>query len=81
MLDIKVLGPGCPNCQKVESIVREVIAEKKLEANIEKVTDRNRFLDYGLMMTPGLWVNGKLVSSGKIPAKSAVEKWLLEATK
>jgi hypothetical protein len=65
----------------VESIVREVIAEKKLEANIEKVTDRNRFLDYGLMMTPGLWVNGKLVSSGKIPAKSAVEKWLLEATK
>jgi len=81
MLDIKVLGPGCANCQKVESIIREVLAEKKLDANIEKVTDRNRFLDYGLMLTPGLWVNGKLVSSGKIPAKSAVEQWLLEATK
>ncbi|MBN1398669.1 MAG: TM0996/MTH895 family glutaredoxin-like protein [Bacteroidetes bacterium] len=81
MLDIKVLGSGCPNCLKVESIVREVLAEKKLEANIEKVTDRNRFLDFGLMMTPGLWVNGKLVSSGKIPAKSSVEQWILEAVK
>ena len=81
MLDIKVLGPGCANCRKVESLVREVLAEHKLEAAIEKVTDRNRFLDYGLMMTPGLWVNGKLVSSGKIPAKSLVEQWLLEAAK
>jgi small redox-active disulfide protein 2 len=81
MLDIKVLGPGCANCQNVEAIVREVLAEKKLEANIEKVTDRNRFLDYGLMMTPGLWVNGKLVSSGKIPSKSSVEQWFLEAAK
>jgi small redox-active disulfide protein 2 len=81
MLDIKVLGPGCANCHKVESIVREVITEHKLEANIEKVTDRNRYLDYGLMMTPGLWINGKLVSSGKIPAKSSVEQWLVEAAK
>ncbi len=81
MLDIKVLGPGCANCQKVESIVREVIAEHQLEASIEKVTDRNRFLDYGLLMTPGLWVNGKLLSSGKIPTKSTVEHWLLDATK
>ena len=79
MLDIKVLGPGCANCQKMESLVREVLAEHKLEANIEKVTDRNRFLDYGLMMTPGLWLNGKLVSSGKIPAKSVIEQWLTEA--
>jgi len=81
MLDIKVLGPGCANCQKVESIVREVIAEHQLEASTEKVTDRNRFLDYGLLMTPGLWVNGKLLSSGKIPTKSTVEHWLLDATK
>lgn len=81
MLDIKVLGPGCANCQKVESLVREVVAEHKLEANIEKVIDRNRFLDYGLMMTPGLWVNGNLLSSGKIPTKGTIEHWLLEAAK
>lgn len=81
MLDIKVLGPGCANCHKVESLVREVMAEYKLEGKIEKVTDRNRYIDYGLMMTPGLWVNGNLVSSGKIPPKSSVEKWLLEAAK
>jgi len=81
MLDIKVLGPGCANCQKVESLVREVMAEHKLEGKIEKVTDRNRYIDYGLMMTPGLWVNGNLVSSGKIPSKNSVEQWLLEAAK
>jgi len=81
MLDIKVLGPGCANCNKVESLVREVMAEHNFESTIEKVTDRNRYLDYGLMMTPGLWVNGKLVSSGKIPAKSSIERWLLEAAK
>lgn len=81
MLDIKVLGPGCANCQKVETLVREVMAEHKLEGKIEKVTDRSQYADYGLMMTPGLWVNGKLVSSGKIPAKSSIEQWLLEAIK
>ena len=81
MLDIKVLGPGCANCQKVETLVREVITEHHLEAAIEKVTDRNRFLDYGLLMTPGLWVNGKLLSSGKIPTKNTIEHWLLEAAK
>jgi len=81
MLDIKVIGSGCANCQKVESLVREVMAEHKLEGKIEKVTDRDRYADYGLMMTPGLWINGKLVSSGKIPAKSSIEHWLLEAIK
>ncbi|MFH0991746.1 MAG: thioredoxin family protein [bacterium] len=81
MLDIKVLGPGCANCHKVETLVREIVSEHKIEATIEKVTDRNRFLDYGVMLTPGLWVNGKLLSSGKIPTKSTMEHWLLDAAK
>ena len=81
MLDIKVLGPGCANCQKVEALVREVVTEHHLEAAIEKVTDRSKFLDYGLLMTPGLWVDGKLLSSGKIPTKNTIEHWLLEAAK
>lgn len=81
MLDIKVLGPGCANCAKVETLVREVVREQSLEASIEKVTDRNRFLDYGVVLTPGLWVNGRLLSSGKIPTKNTIEHWLLEAAK
>lgn len=76
MLDIKVLGPGCANCIKLENLVKEVVAEKNLQANIEKITDREKFLDYGIMMTPGLIVNGEVLAMGKIPTKSTIEHWL-----
>ena len=78
MLDIKVLGPGCANCIKLENLVKEVISESNLSANVEKVTDRDKFMDYGVMLTPGLVVNGKVLSSGKIPTKSTLEHWLKE---
>lgn len=76
MLEIKVLGPGCANCIKLENLVKEVVIEKNLQANIEKITDREKFLDYGIMMTPGLIVNGKVLAMGKIPTKSTLEHWL-----
>lgn len=76
MLDIKVLGTGCTNCIKLENLVKEVVSESNIPANIEKVTDRDKFMDYGVMLTPGLVVNGKVVSSGKIPTKSTLEHWL-----
>ena len=78
MLDIKVLGTGCANCIKLENLVKEVISESNLSANVEKVTDREKFMDYGVMLTPGLVVNGKVLSSGKIPTKSTLEHWLKE---
>ncbi len=77
MLDIKVLGPGCNNCIKLENLVKEVVAENNIQANIEKITDREKFLDYGIMLTPGLVVNGKVLASGKIPTKSTLTHWLL----
>jgi len=80
MLDIKVLGTGCTNCIKLENIVREVIVENNLDADIEKVTDKEKFMDYGVMLTPGLVVNSKVLSSGKIPTKSTLEHWLLDMT-
>jgi len=80
MLDIKVLGPGCANCVKLENLVKEVVSENNLTANVEKITDREKFLDYGIMLTPGLVVNGKLLSSGKIPIKSTLEHWLKDLT-
>ncbi len=76
MLDIKILGTGCPNCIKLENLCQEVVKEKNLEANIEKVTDMNKFMDYGVMLTPGLVVNGKILSQGKIPVKNTLESWL-----
>ena len=80
MLDIKVLGPGCANCVKLENLVKEVVSENNLTANVEKITDREKFLDYGIMLTPGLVVNGKLLSSCKIPIKSTLEHWLKDLT-
>ena len=76
MLNVKVLGSGCPNCKKLEALCNEVISENNLEADVEKVTDMNKFADYGVMMTPGLVVNGKVLTQGKIPTKSTLENWL-----
>lgn len=76
MLDIKIIGKGCPNCEKLERLCNEVIKEENLEAQVEKVTDVNEFADYGVMMTPGLVVNDKLLSQGKIPVKNTLAKWL-----
>lgn len=75
-LDIKILGTGCANCLKLEELVKEVVVGNNLAADIEKVTNKDKFMDYGVMLTPGLVVNGKVLSSGKIPTKSTLEHWL-----
>ena len=80
MLNIKVVGSGCPNCQKLADLCRAVIEENKIRAEIEKVTDVNKFADLGIIMTPGLLLNNKVVSSGKIPAKSVLTQWIMEAS-
>jgi small redox-active disulfide protein 2 len=81
MLYIQVIGPGCYNCQKLESLCKEVVAEEKIEAQIEKVTDIKRFHELGILMTPGLLINGTVVSSGRLPAKSMITNWIREAVK
>ena len=78
MLNIKVVGSGCPNCQKLAALCEEVIEENDLDAEIEKVTDLDKFAELGVFMTPGLVVNDEVVSSGKIPTKSTLAKWLQE---
>jgi len=79
MLTIKVLGSGCPNCKKVEGIVRQTIAKMGLEAEVIKVTDYAEMIQYNIMSTPGLVVNEKLVSAGKIPTEAQVTTWLADA--
>jgi len=79
MLNIKVAGSGCPSCQRLEQLCREVISEANIEAEIEKITDLYQFQELGVMMTPGLLLNGKVVSAGKIPTKETLEKWITTA--
>lgn len=79
MLNIKVLGPGCDNCHKVEAIARQAVAGLGLEATVEQVTDRALFKRYELLATPGLVVNEKLVCGGRIPTEAEVSTWLTNA--
>jgi len=79
MLNIKVLGSGCTNCINLEKLCREVVSENSIDAEIEKVTDYKEIMSYGIMSTPGLVVNGKVVHSGKLPTKSTLTHWLKES--
>jgi len=75
-MDIKVLGPGCPRCKKTEDIVKEVVAETGVDAQIEKVTDTMKIASYGVFGTPAVVIDGEVKSVGKIPGKDDVKKWL-----
>ena len=76
MLTIKVLGSGCANCKRVEQIVRKLVAEMSLEAEVIKVTDYNDIAAYNILSTPGLVINEKVVSTGRIPTPAEVSTWL-----
>jgi len=75
-MEIKVLGPGCVNCQKVEKLVRETVAEVGIVADIEKVTDTMKIVQYGVFGTPAVIVDGEVKSVGKIPKKEDILAWL-----
>ncbi len=79
MLTIKILGSGCANCKRVEQIARKVVADMALEAEIIKVTEYPEIMKYNILATPGLVVNEKVVSSGRIPTPAEVTTWLVNA--
>lgn len=72
-MEIKVLGPGCPKCIKLEENVRAAVSELGIEAAIEKVTDVMEIAKAAVFVTPGLVVSGKVVSSGKLLTKDEVK--------
>ena len=80
-MKIEVLGPGCMNCQKLERDVQNALAELNINAEVVKVTDIKKFSSYGILMTPGLVINGKVYSSGKTPVVTTLKRWLEEEYK
>ncbi len=79
MLNIKVLGSGCANCKRVEQIAQRVVKEMSVEAEIAKVTEYPEIMKYNILSTPGLVINEKLRSAGRIPTDAEVRGWISEA--
>ena len=76
MKDIKVLGTGCSKCKTTLRLIEEVAAEKAVQIKLEKVEALPEIMRYGVMATPGVVVDGKVVHSGGIPERRKIESWL-----
>ena len=79
-LEIKVLGPGCARCDLLEREVMEVLAEMSLPADLQHVRDVKEIAQFGVMGTPALVINGKVMSVGTVPNKAKIKEWLSEYT-
>jgi len=78
-MQIKVLGPGCPRCHRVEETTKEVVRELGVDASIEKIKDAKKIMEYPILMTPGLVVNEELVCSGRVPSKAEIAQFITNA--
>jgi small redox-active disulfide protein 2 len=79
MVTVKILGTGCKKCQTLEAKVRDLVAVNNIDAAVEKVTDIQEMVNYGIMMTPGIIINEKVKSFGIIPKDDQLISWLKEA--
>ena len=78
MRTVQVLGPGCPNCQKLASLVEEAAREMGVECEIEKVTNIEQIVSFGVMATPALVVDGRVLVTGRVPSADELKKFLQE---
>ncbi|HMM86485.1 MAG: thioredoxin family protein [Gammaproteobacteria bacterium] len=76
MKTVKILGSGCANCRKLEAVAREAAAAAGVDAEFVKVTDLAAIMAYDVLSTPGLVIDDRLVSSGRIPTKAEIQAWL-----
>ena len=79
MLSIKILGSGCANCHKVEELTKQAVSQLGIEAQVEMVTDMQTIMRYGVMGTPGIVINEKVVSAGRVPALSQITTMITTA--
>jgi small redox-active disulfide protein 2 len=75
-MNIKVLGTGCPKCKKLYSEAEKAIAASGVKAELEKIEKIEEIIQYGVMMTPGLVIDGKVRSSGRIPKSDEIISWI-----
>lgn len=78
-MEIKILGGGCPKCERLESLAREVVTELGIEASFSKVKDLSEIMAYDVMTTPAMVIDEHLVCSGRIPEKVEVLDWIKSA--
>jgi small redox-active disulfide protein 2 len=78
-MKIVILGPGCPRCHEVEKRTINALAELGIAADVDKVSDIKKIIEYGILATPGLVIDGKVVCSGKIPRLEEIKAWIQQA--
>ncbi len=76
MTDVKVLGSGCSSCKATAKLIEDVAAAKGISLSVEKVEELRDIVAYGVMSTPGVVIDGKVVHAGGIPSRAKVEEWL-----
>ena len=75
-MDIKILGTGCANCKNTVNLIDQVAKAKGVAVNLSKVEELRDIMGYGVMSTPGVVINGKVVHAGGVPSRDKVEQWL-----
>lgn len=75
-MDVKVLGTGCANCRATIALIEEVAQAKGVDITVGKVEELREIMGYGVMSTPGVVIDGKVVHAGGVPSRSKVEQWL-----
>lgn len=75
-MDIKVLGTGCANCKSTITLIEQVAAAKGASVKLSKVEDLRDIMSYGVMSTPGVVIDGKVVHAGGVPSREKIERWL-----
>jgi len=78
-MDIKILGSGCPKCQRLEQLTREVAAEMGVDAQFDHVRDIAKIMEYAVVTTPALVVDGEVKVAGRMPNKDEIGRWLGKA--
>jgi small redox-active disulfide protein 2 len=76
-MEIKILGTGCPKCKALEKVTRDVVSEEGIEANVAKVEDIMDIMGYGVMATPALVVDEKVVIKGRVPSAKEIKQILI----